>query len=151
MNIEQIVERFSISADQIPTDCDLLVILDSDWKDSPEPYQIEVDGVIREIEGSKVNKHNEILFIDTESKQVTVLSLEHNKSSTQYKYRGETILYAQVGYKSISLVSFYDTLILTKSLKKGKKEETKLPDSYENRELLTKEYIKAKSLLLRMT
>tara|TARA_Y100000588_G_scaffold240585_2_gene254357 strand:+ start:5442 stop:5897 length:456 start_codon:yes stop_codon:yes gene_type:complete len=151
MNIEQIVERFSISADQIPTDCDLLVILDSDWKDSPEPYQIEVNGVIREIEGSKVNKHNEILFIDTESKQVTVLSLEHNKSSTQYKYRGETILYAQVGYKSISLVSFYDTLILTKSLKKGKKEETKLPDSYENRELLTKEYIKAKSLLLRMT
>ena len=151
MNIEQIVERFSISADQIPTDCDLLVILDSDWKDSPEPYQIEVNGIIREIEGSKVNKHNEILFIDTESKQVTVLSLEHNKSSTQYKYRGETILYAQVGYKSISLVSFYDTLILTKSLKKGKKEETKLPDSYENRELLTKEYIKAKSLLLRMT
>jgi hypothetical protein len=129
----------------------LLVVLDSDWKDSPEPYQIEVNGVIREIECSKVNKHNEILFIDTESKQVTVLSLEHNKSSTQYKYRGETILYAQVGYKSISLVSFYDTLILTKSLKKGKKEETKLPDSYENREFLTKEYIKAKSLLLRMT
>lgn len=151
MNIEQIVKRFSISADQIPTDCDLLVILDSDWKDSPEPYQIEVNGVIREIEGSKVNKHNEILFIDTESKQVTVLSLKHNKSSTQYKYRGETILYAQVGYKSISLVSLYETLILTKSLKKGKKEETKLPDNYENRELLTKEYIKAKSLLLRMT
>lgn len=151
MKIEQIAERFSISAEQIPTDCDLLVVLDSDWKDSSEPYQIEVNGVIREIEGSKVNKHNEILFIDTESKQVTVLSLEHNKSSTQYKYRGETILYAQVGYKSISLVSFYDTLILTKSLKKGKKEETKLPDSYENRELLTKEYIKAKALLFRMT
>lgn len=151
MKIEQIAERFSISVEQFPTDCDLLVVLDSDWKDSPEPYQIEVNGVIREIECSKVNKHNEILFIDTESKQVTVLSLEHNKSSTQYKYRGETILYAQVGYKSISLVSFYDTLILTKSLKKGKKEETKLPDSYENRELLTKEYIKAKSLLLRMT
>jgi hypothetical protein len=151
MKIEQIAERFSISVEQIPTNCDLLVVLDSDWKDSPEPYQIEVNGVIREIECSKVNKHNEILFIDTESKQVTVLSLEHNKSSTQYKYRGETILYAQVGYKSISLVSFYDTLILTKSLKKGKKEETKLPDSYENREFLTKEYIKAKSLLLRMT
>lgn len=150
MKIEQIAERFSISVDQIPIDCDLLVVLDSDWKDSPEPYQIEVNGVIREIEGSKVNKYNEILFIDTESKQVTVLSLEHNKSSTQYKYRGETILYAQVGYKSISLVSFYETLILTKSLKKGKKEETKLPDSYENREILTKEYIKAKSLLLRM-
>jgi hypothetical protein len=150
MKIEQIAERFSISVEQIPTNCDLLVVLDSDWKDSPEPYQIEVNGVIREIECSKVNKHNEILFIDTESKQVTVLSLEHNKSSTQYKYRGETILYAQVGYKSISLVSFYDTLILTKSLKKGKKEETKLPDNYENRELLTKEYIKAKSLLLRM-
>lgn len=130
-------------------DYNLFIDLHSEWTDS-EPYQINVNGTVRNIEISKVSINDLIVFIDTFSKQVTVLSLKNNKSSNSYHYQGETILHKQVGSKICYLKRFKNTktLKLFINFPENKKInfELELPDNLENLSKLKKKFYETTSL-----
>ena len=74
--IADIISAFDINDTSVLQTDDLLIDLDSDWTDG-DSYQIIVNDITREIELNKVSKCGLILFIDTHTNQVTVVSLSH--------------------------------------------------------------------------
>lgn len=126
MQKKDIIKKFKLDQNTILDDKDILIDLESEWFDTDTPYQINVDGVVREIDVSKVNKDNQILFGDEKTKQITILSLDKNRSSNEYKYTGDLYLFFAFGQEQISVVDFDDHIEITKVIRiiKSKKMDT---------------------------
>lgn len=94
MNINEIEKEFNLNENHL-CNKDILVDLDSKWTDG-DSYQIIIqnndNGIIRNIEMYKVSKNNLILFLDSFSKQATVLNLDHNNSSSTYSFKENPVI-----------------------------------------------------------
>jgi hypothetical protein len=118
--IDDIIKIFDIQ-DTLGFDgCNLLIDLENDWTDA-DAYQISVNGTVRENEKYKISKCGLIVFIDTYNKQITVLSLSCNKSSTTYKYkdRGHVLFQISSGRDICIVTEFKDTNVIKFKFKKS--------------------------------
>jgi hypothetical protein len=119
-NIEDIIKLFDIKDTLGLYGCNLLIDLDNDWFDA-DAYQISVNGIVRMNEKFKVSKCGLIVFIDTYNKQITVLSLSHNKSSTLYEYKdyGHVLFQISTGRDICIVTEFKDTNIIKFKFRKS--------------------------------
>jgi hypothetical protein len=147
-NISDVIKLFDLNVDtlQLSSNVDLLIDLNNNWFDA-DSYQITVNNIVREIDFNKVSKCGLVLFIDSTTSQVTVLSLNKNKSSFDLKYidYGKILLKFQDGDEVCIVTEFKDSksILFTRishinTSKNNRIKETKFTNSNADK-ILTKE------------
>lgn len=138
--VEDIVKAFDIKSTGvlmlINSSKDIEVALESKWQ-SDGDYRVHIGDMEREIESYKVNSHNQILFYNSETKQITVLALEHCESEHSYRYEGDVIAYFQNDRNYCKAIKREDTgvICVTLSIAATRKKEASITETeYPNTE-----------------
>jgi hypothetical protein len=114
-----LLNTFELYDNELIASDDVLIALDADWK-LGDSYQIIVNNTVREIEYHKVSPCGLVLFADNQTKQITVVSLSHNKSGDKYRYQGKIITKISISRHDCSVIAFSDSKTLHFSYYKPK-------------------------------
>ena len=106
-----LLSTFEILADDLIQTDDILIDLNTDWTVG-DAYQIVVNNRVREVEFHRVSPCGLVLFMDSQTKQITVVSLSHNKSGGDYHYQGKIVSKRSIGRHDCSVIAFSDSKTL---------------------------------------